>query len=82
MIHHLSPPTGLEPGTFKRVSLYSSLPQEAIAQAASIRMLHNPQKSKHIFQGSLRPLMAEFFMVDVRILYILVVKISDFFEFF
>jgi hypothetical protein len=51
---------------------------------------HNFQKSKHTLQWSLRPLMggqkvkklAEIFMVDVRILYVLVVKISDFFDFF
>jgi hypothetical protein len=38
MIHHLSPPTGLEPGTssFTRVNPYSSLPQEAIPQGPSI----------------------------------------------
>jgi hypothetical protein len=53
---------------------------------------HNSQKNKHILQGSLRPLiggqevkfLAEIFMVDARILpvYVLVVKISDFFDFF
>jgi hypothetical protein len=47
---------------------------------------HNSQKSKHTLQRSLRNLMgsqkvkflAEIFMVDARILYVLVVKISDF----
>jgi hypothetical protein len=48
---------------------------------------HNFQESKHTLQWSLRPLMggqkvkklAEIFMVDARILYVLVVKNSDFF---
>jgi hypothetical protein len=51
---------------------------------------YNSQKSKHTLQRSLRPLMgghkvknlAEIFMVDVGILYVFVVKISDFFNFF
>jgi hypothetical protein len=51
---------------------------------------HNSQKSKHTLQRSLRPLiggqkvkkLAEIFMVDARILYVLVVKDSDFFDFF
>jgi hypothetical protein len=50
---------------------------------------HNSQKSKHTLQRSLRPLtgvqkvkkLAEIFMVDARILYVLMVKISDFFIF-
>jgi hypothetical protein len=50
---------------------------------------HNSQKSKHTLQQSLRPLMggqkikklAGIFIVDVRILYVVVVKISDFFDF-
>jgi hypothetical protein len=50
---------------------------------------HNSQKSKHTLQRSLRPLiggqkvknLAEIFMVDAGILYVLVVKISIFFDF-
>jgi hypothetical protein len=46
-------------------------------------------QNKHTLQRSLRPLMgdqkvkklAEFFMVEARILYVLVIKISDFFIF-
>jgi hypothetical protein len=51
---------------------------------------HNFQKSKHILQRSLRPMMggqkakvlAEIFMVHARILYVLVVNISDFYFYF
>jgi hypothetical protein len=51
---------------------------------------HNSQKSKHILQRSLRPVMggqkvkklAEIFMVDAEILHILVVKKNWFFWFF
>jgi hypothetical protein len=89
MIHHLSPLAGFEPGTssFTRVSPYSSLPQEAIPQ---VTCTHNFQKSKHTLHRSLTPLMegqkvnflAEIFMVNAKILYVLVVRISDFFDFF
>jgi hypothetical protein len=92
MIHHLSPPTGLEPGTssFIRISPYSSLPQEPFPKPLQFACAHSFQKSKHILQRSLRPVMggqkvkisAEIFMVDAGILYVLMVKISDFFDFF
>jgi hypothetical protein len=51
---------------------------------------HNFQESKHTLQRSLRPLMgaqnvkcsAKIFMVDARILYVLMIKNLDFFNFF
>jgi hypothetical protein len=92
MIHHLSPPTGLELRTssFTRISPYSSPRQEAIPKPLQFGCEHNSQKSKHTLQRSLRPLiggqkvkyLVEIFMVDARILYAIVVKISDFFDFF
>jgi hypothetical protein len=89
MIHHLSPPTGLEPGTssFTRVSPYTLLyHKKPFPKPLQFACAHN---CKHILQRSLRPLiggqkvtnLAEFFMVDARILYVLVVKISGFFLF-
>jgi hypothetical protein len=90
MIHHLSPPTELEPGTHPSqgsalILLYHKKPFPKPVQFACA---HNSQKSKHTLQPSLRPLMggqkvknlAEIFMVDAKILYVLVVKISDFFN--
>jgi hypothetical protein len=52
--------------------------------------VQNLQTTKHTLQRYLRPLMggqkvkyfAEIFMVDAEILYVLVVNISDFFDFF
>jgi hypothetical protein len=89
MIHHLSPPTGLEPGTssFTRVSPYTPLyHKKPFPKPLQFACAHNSKESKHTLQQSLRPLMggqkvnilAKFFMVDVGILYVLVVKISDF----
>jgi hypothetical protein len=87
MIHHLSLPTGLEPGTssFTRVSPYSKKP---FPKALQFTCAHNSQKNKHTLQRSLRPLMggqnvkklAEIFMVDVEIIYVLAVKNILFFE--
>jgi hypothetical protein len=90
MIHHLQPPTGLEPGTssFTRISPYTLFyHKKPFPKPLQFAYGHNSQKSKHTLQRSLRPLMrdqkikklAEIFMVDARILYVLVVKISDFF---
>jgi hypothetical protein len=69
------------------VSPYHKKPFPKPLQFASAQY---SQKSKHTVQRSLRPLMggqkvkklAEFFMVDAGVLYILVVKISDFFNLF
>jgi hypothetical protein len=93
MIHHLSPPTGLEPGTssFTRVNPYTLLyHKKPFPKPLQFACAHNSQKSKHTLQQSLRPLMggqkviklAEIFMVDAGILYVLVVKISDFYFYF
>jgi hypothetical protein len=89
MIHHLLPPTGLESGTssFTRVSPYSKKP---FPEALQFTCAHNSQKNKHTLQRSLTPViggqkvkkLAENFMVDASILYVLVVKISYFFYFF
>jgi hypothetical protein len=89
MIHHLSPPTGLELGPHPSQGsaltlLYHKKPFPKPLQFACA---HNSQKSKHTLQQSLRPLMggqkvkkmAQIFMVDAGILYVLVVKISDLF---
>jgi hypothetical protein len=87
MIQHLSPSTGLEPGTlsFTRVNRYSSLPQEAFPKPLQFACAHNSQKTKHTLQRSLRPLMGDQkvkHLVEIFMLYVLVVKISDFFGFF
>jgi hypothetical protein len=89
MIYHLSLPTGLEPGPHPSQGsalslLYHKKPFPKLLQFACA---YNSQKSKHTLQQSLRPLiggqkvkkMAKIFMVDARILYVLVVKISNFF---
>jgi hypothetical protein len=93
MIHHLSSPTGLEPGTsfFIRVSPYTPLyHKKPFPKPFQFACEHNSQKNKHTLQQSLRPLMggqkvkklAEIFIENARILYVLVVKISDFNLFF
>jgi hypothetical protein len=64
--------------------------KKPFAKALQFACAHNSQKNKHILQLSLRPLirgqkvkkLADIFMVDGRILYVLVVRISDFFDFF
>jgi hypothetical protein len=92
MIHHLSPPTGLEPGTssFIRVSPYTLLYyKKPFPKPLQFAYAHNSQKSKHTLQRTLRTMMggqkvkklAEIFMVDVGILYVLIVKTSDFLYF-
>ena len=63
--------------------------KKSLPKPLQLACAHNSQKSKHTLQQSLRLLMedenvkllAEIFMIDVRILYGLVVKISDFFIF-
>jgi hypothetical protein len=89
LIHHLSPPIGLELGTSSstRISPYTLLyHKKPFPKPFQFTCAHNSKKNKHILQQSLRFLMGgqkvkklvEIFMVDVGILYVLVVKISDF----
>jgi hypothetical protein len=90
MIHHLSPPTGLEPGTSQGSALTLLYHKKPFPKPLQFACAHNSQKSKYTLQRSLRPLiggqkvkkMVEIFMVDARILYVLVIKIPDFFYFF
>jgi hypothetical protein len=92
MIHpyHLQPDLDQGPHPSQGSALTLLYHKKPFPKPFQFACAHNSQKSKHIHQRSLRPLMgvqkvktmAEIFMVDAGVLYVLVVKISDFFDFF
>jgi hypothetical protein len=90
IIYHLQPDLKWRLHSSQGSTLILLYHKKPFPKPLQFECAHNSQKTKHTLQRSLRPLMggqkvkilAEFFMVDARILYVLVVKISDFFYLF
>jgi hypothetical protein len=88
-----SPPTGIKPKTssFPMISLNSPLTHQVPSHKPPSLHAHKAFNNVNIpYQQSLTPLnrgqkskfWAEIFRVDARVAYVLVVKITDFFNFF
>jgi hypothetical protein len=86
--YHLQPNLNQRPHPSQGSALILLYHKKPFPKPLQFACAHNSQKSKHNLQQSLRPLMggqkvkkiAEIFMVDARILYVLVVKNLDFLD--
>jgi hypothetical protein len=93
MIHptyHLRPDSNRVFHPSKRSALILLYHKKPFPKPLQLACAYNFQKIKYTLKRFLKPLiggqkvkeLAEFFMVDVGILYVLVIKNSDFFNFF
>jgi hypothetical protein len=88
--YHLRPDSNWAPRPLQGSALILLYHKKPFPKALQFACAYNSQKSKHTFQQSLIPLigdqkviiLVEIFMVDAWILFVLVVKITNFLIFF